>query len=62
MNIGLDPIFIYTLDMGVAGAAIATAISQMASTCIFNLCITEKSAFTFSIKEFCPSKQIITEI
>ena len=31
-------------------------------SCIFNLCITEKSAFTFSIKEFCPSKQIITEI
>ena len=31
LNIGLDPIFIYTLDMGVAGAAIATAISQMAS-------------------------------
>ena len=29
LNIGLDPVFIYTLDMGVAGAAIATAISQI---------------------------------
>lgn len=29
LNIGLDPLFIYTLNMGVAGAAIATAISQM---------------------------------
>lgn len=29
LNIGLDPVFIYVLDMGVAGAAIATAISQM---------------------------------
>lgn len=27
LNIGLDPIFIYVLEMGVAGAAIATAIS-----------------------------------
>ena len=25
LNIGLDPLFIYTLDMGVEGAAIATA-------------------------------------
>ena len=59
----LDPIFIYTLDMGVAGAAIATAISQMASTLVYLIyALQKKSAFTFSIKEFCPSKQIITEI
>ena len=30
-NIILDPIFIFVLDMGVAGAAIATVISQIAS-------------------------------
>lgn len=54
---------IYTLDMGVAGAAIATAISQMASTLVYLIyALQKKSAFTFSIKEFCPSKQIITEI
>lgn len=52
-----------TLDMGVAGAAIATAISQMASTLVYLIyALQKKSAFTFSIKEFCPSKQIITEI
>ena len=63
LNIGLDPIFIYTLDMGVAGAAIATAISQMASTLVYLIyALQKKSAFTFSIKEFCPSKQSITEI
>lgn len=33
LNIGLDPLFIYVFDMGVAGAAIATAISQIVSTC-----------------------------
>lgn len=31
LNIILDPIFIYVLDMGIAGAAIATVISQMVS-------------------------------
>ena len=31
MNIILDPVFIFTLDMGVAGAALATVVSQAAS-------------------------------
>ena len=37
LNIALDPVFIFLLDLGVAGAAIATVISQMAS-CAFVLC------------------------
>ena len=36
MNIILDPVFIFLFDMGVAGAAVATVISQMAS-CIYVL-------------------------
>lgn len=35
LNIGLDMVFIYILDMGVAGAAIATAISQFVSTLVY---------------------------
>lgn len=35
-NILLDPVFIFTLDMGVAGAAAATVVSQLAS-CLFTL-------------------------
>ena len=31
LNIALDPVFIFVLDMGVAGAALATIISQMIS-------------------------------
>lgn len=31
INIGLDPLFIFTFDMGIAGAAIATLISQLIS-------------------------------
>ena len=37
LNIALDPVFIFLLDLGVAGAAIATVISQVAS-CAFVLC------------------------
>ena len=63
LNIGLDPLFIYTLNMGVAGAAIATAISQMVSTLVYlTYVLRKKSVFTFSIKEFSPTRQMMTEI
>ena len=63
LNIGLDPLFIYTLDMGVAGAAIATAISQIVSTLVYLVYVLRKnSAFSFSIKRFAPTKQIMVEI
>ena len=63
LNIGLDPLFIYILDMGVEGAAIATAISQMVSTLVYlTYVLRKKSVFTFSIKEFSPTGQMMTEI
>ena len=63
INIGLDPLFIYTFNMGVAGAAIATAISQFVSTLVYlSYVFKDKSAFTFSIKAFEPTKQIFIEI
>lgn len=63
LNIGLDPIFIYGLDMGVAGAAIATAISQFVSTLVYlTYAIRKKSAFSFSFKDFKPTKQIYAEV
>ena len=34
LNIGLDPLFIHAFSLGTAGAAIATAISQLISACI----------------------------
>lgn len=53
LNIGLDPIFIYTLDMGVAGAAIATAISQMASTLVYLIYALQKKALLhFPLRNF----------
>ncbi len=34
LNIALDPLFIYAFNLGTAGAAIATIISQFVSFCI----------------------------
>lgn len=63
LNIGLDPIFIYVFDMGVAGAAIATAISQGVSALVYvSYILRKKSAFTFSMSEFAPTKQMLAEI
>lgn len=49
LNIGLDPLFIYTFNLGVAGAAIATAISQVVSTCVYLFYIIRKKVH-FSLK------------
>lgn len=63
LNIALDPIFIYTFDLGVSGAAIATAISQVISTCVYLIYILrKKSIFHFRIKDCTYTKEIITEI
>ena len=63
LNAALDPVFIYTLDLGVTGAAIATAISQMVSTLLY-LCyiLRKKSVFHFSIKACRFGKEVMPEI
>lgn len=63
LNVVLDPVFIYHLHLGVAGAAIATAISQMVSTLVyFCYILRKKSIFSFRIKKCCYSREIIYEI
>lgn len=63
LNIALDPIFIYVLDLGVTGAAIATAIAQVVSTLVYLFYIfRKKSVFAFKVKDCCLSKEIIYEI
>ena len=44
LNIGLDPVFIYALDLGVTGAAAATAMSQFISTLVYLTYIIRKKA------------------
>ncbi len=63
LNIGLDPLCIYGLGWGVAGAAIATVVSQMASTLVYLWFVFRgKSAFSFSITHFSLSRRIMAEI
>lgn len=63
LNIVLDPIFIYTFELGVAGAAIATAISQIVSTLVYlHYLSTKKSLFRFHWKDCFFSRKIFSEI
>lgn len=63
LNVILDPIFIYTLGLGVSGAAIATALSQMVSSAIYiTYILRKKSVFTFHIRECRFSGDILSEI
>lgn len=63
LNIALDPLFIFVFDLGVAGTAIATALSQMSSTAVYLLYILKKkSVFHFSLKNYTPSRALLMEI
>ena len=63
LNIVLDPIFIFGLNMGVAGASLATAISKLVSFAILIYpYVTKRSLLTLSIKLFRPTKDIVTKV
>ena len=63
VNVILDPVFIYGLNLGVAGAAIATALSQMVSTAVYLAYILrKKSVFRFHIQACRFSGEIMSEI
>ena len=52
LNIVLDPVFIFVLNTGVKGSAIATVISQFVSAaCVVAFFFTQKSIFRFKIKK-----------
>jgi putative MATE family efflux protein len=64
LNIILDPIFIYVLDLGVAGAAWATVISMSISSIIlvYWLFIKKDTYVTFDFKSFKWDKKILKDI
>ena len=63
LNIILDPIFIFGLNMGVAGASLATAISKFVSFGILIFpYVTKRSLLDLSIKNFKPTKDIVTKV
>ncbi len=63
LNIILDPIFIFALDMGVKGAALATVISQMISFgTLLGYYLLKKSFVEFRLRNFVFSGEIYGEI
>lgn len=57
VNIALDPVFIFVLDMDIAGAAVATVIAQM-SSCIFVLLTLRSRKMTIPLGIVRPEKEI----
>ncbi|MBS3681858.1 MATE family efflux transporter [Ornithinibacillus massiliensis] len=63
INIALDPIFIFVMDMEVQGAAIATVISQASVTLmIFNYFRKGKSSLSLSMKDLALKWAILKEV
>lgn len=55
LNIALDPLFIFVLEMGVSGAALATILSQIVSFCLLLRGCTRGGNIAISLKNFSPS-------
>lgn len=62
LNIVLDPIFIFTFDMGIAGAALATIISQFISFLALIVCCQRSSSMSIKFSNFRPSWHLYREI
>ena len=63
LNCFLDPLFIFGLDMGVAGASIATAISKLVTFVVLIFpYLTRRSLLTLSIRMFHFCRDIIGQI
>ena len=63
LNIALDPLFIFTLGMGVKGSSLATVLSQLVSfLCILAFFFTKRSLFHFRFSAMRPSRPRLISI
>ncbi|HQD49625.1 MAG TPA: MATE family efflux transporter [Defluviitaleaceae bacterium] len=63
LNIILDPIFIFVLNMGVKGAAIATVISQFVSACwVFKFLTGKETILKLKVKNLRLRKNLVSKI
>ena len=62
LNIGLDPLFIFTFDMGVSGASLATGISQFCAFCLLLWGTRRPESVHISLSNFKPSWHCYVEI
>ena len=62
LNVVLDPLFIFVFDLGVKGAAIATALSQFISLCILIAGTLKSSNISIRFKNFTFCKEYYVQI
>lgn len=63
INIALDPFFIFTLNLGIEGAALATVIAQASSTLLlFSFFLRKKSVLHLHFSSFKPSFLMFKEV
>lgn len=62
LNVILDPIFIFGFGLGVKGAAMATALSQITSFCILLIGTFKPANISISFKNFVPCVEYYKEI
>lgn len=62
LNIALDPLFIFVLDMGVSGAAFATILSQFISFCLLFIGTRKSDSLNIYLRNFTPKAHYFLEI
>lgn len=63
LNIGLDPLFIFVFDWGVAGASAATALSKLVSWCILMIpYVRKKTLLSIQLRYLRPSWRDAREV
>ena len=62
INIALDPLLIFACHMGIAGAALATIISQLVSFCLLLAGTRKGGNLVIRLKNFTPSRQYLLAI
>ena len=62
INVILDPVFIYAARWGIAGAAWATAIGQIASFLLCAVYFFRPKCFKLSMRSFVPNWPVLTEV
>ena len=62
LNIALDPLLIFVFDMGIAGAALATILSQFVSFVLLWIGVQRSGSLSIRAKNFRPSKTLYLQI